>query len=106
MTKTLMHKAVFRKIAKTLNAGRFFLKCSTMQEHAHKIRTVCSPFVFSFKVLQAQFGVSHAVFQMLILTSGVCIAPDPDPDPDRQVSNLGSATPTEALCGPKGTELA
>jgi hypothetical protein len=62
------------------------------------------PSFFSFKVLQAQFGVSHAVFQMLILTSGVCIAPDPDPD--RQVSNLGSATPTEALCGPKGTELA
>jgi hypothetical protein len=42
---------------------------------------------------------------MLILTSGVCIAPDPDPDPDRQVSNLGSAMTTEALCGPIEPEL-
>jgi hypothetical protein len=76
-----------------------------MQEHAHKsTQNSHSLFTlrFSFKVLQAQFGVSHAVFQMLILTSRVCIASDPD----RQISNLGSAMPTETLCGPIATELA
>jgi hypothetical protein len=87
--------------------GPIFLKvqydAGTCTQNPHSLFTLRFS---SFKVLQAQFGVSHAVFQMLILTSGVCIAPDPDPDPDRQVSNLGSATPTEALCGPKGTELA